>query len=52
MELKRILPLFPRKPHPIPDQNGQNLYPFSDRKGAKTLPFGAAQTHMIVQLRV
>ena len=23
------------------DHNGQNLYPFSDRNGAKTLPFGA-----------
>ena len=28
------------------DQNGQNEYPFSDQNGAKTLPDGAAHTHM------
>ena len=39
-------PYFPRKPHPIPDQNGQSVYPFSDQKGPKTLPFGAAHTYM------
>jgi len=27
------------KPHPISDQNGQNLYPISDQKGSKTIPF-------------
>ena len=31
-------PVAPRKPNPIPDQNGQGLYPFSDQNGAKTLP--------------
>ena len=31
---------------PIPDQNGQNVYPFSDQNGAKTLPDGAAHTYM------
>ena len=34
------------KPYPIPDQNGQNLNPFSDQNGAKTIPFGAAHTYM------
>ena len=28
------------------DKNGQNLYPFTDRNDAKTIPFGAAQTCM------
>ena len=32
------------KPHPISDQNGQNLYPISE-KGSKTIPFGAAHTY-------
>ena len=32
------LPQFPRKPYPIPDQNGQN--------GVKTPPDGAAHTHI------
>ena len=36
---------FPCKPYPMPDQNGQNLYLFSDQNGAKTLPFGAAHTY-------
>ena len=40
------LPQFPGKLYPIPDQNGQNVYPFLDRKGAKTIPFGAAHTYM------
>ena len=26
------LPWFPRKPYPIPDQNGQSVYPISDQK--------------------
>ena len=30
----------------IPDQKGQNLYPFSDQKGAKTVPVRAAHTYM------
>ena len=29
------LPQFPRKPCPIPDQNGESLYPFSDLNSAK-----------------
>ena len=33
-------------PNPIPDQNGQSVYPFSDQNGAKTLPGGAAYTYM------
>ena len=37
---------FPRKPYPIPGQNGQSLYPFSDQNGAKTIPFGAAHTYV------
>ena len=28
------------------DQTEQSLYPFSDQKGPKTLPFGAAHTYM------
>ena len=38
----------PRKPYPIPDQNGQSVYPFSDQNGAQThrpTP-GAAYTYM------
>ena len=27
-----------REPYPIPDQNGQSVYPFSDLKGPKTVP--------------
>ena len=34
------------KPHPISDQDGQNLYPISDQKGSKTMPFGAADTYI------
>ena len=40
------LPWFPRKPNPIPDQNGRSLHSFSDQKGPKTLPFEAAHTYM------
>ena len=36
---------FPREPYPIPDPNGQSLYPFLDQNGARTLPFGAAHTY-------
>ena len=35
-----------RKPYPIPDQNGQNLEPFSDQNRVKVKPFGAAHTYM------
>ena len=31
----------------IPDQNEQRVYPFSDQKGPKTIPFGAAHTYMV-----
>ena len=34
------------KPHPISDQNGQNLCPISDHKGSKTIPFGVAHTYI------
>ena len=34
------------KPHAISDQNGPNLYPTSDQKGSKTIPFGAAHTYI------
>ena len=40
------LPKFPRKPYPIPDENGQSEYPFSDQKGAKSLPDGVAHTYI------
>ena len=29
-----------KKPFPIPEQNGQSVFPFSDQNGAKTLPDG------------
>ena len=45
------LPQFPQKPYPIPVQNGQRLYPFSDQNGTKTLPDGAAHTY-IAYIRV
>ena len=31
---------------PAPDHNCQNLYPFSDQNGSKTIPFGAAHTYI------
>ena len=45
---KRIHTLlqFPQKPYLIPDQNGQSVHPFSDQRGAKTPPDGAAHTYM------
>ena len=40
-------PQFPRKPHPIPNPNGQSVYyQFSDQKGPKTIPFGAVHTYL------
>ena len=36
----KYLHAFPRKPYPNSDQNKQNLYPFSDQNGAKTISFG------------
>ena len=36
----------PQKPDPISDHNCQNLYPFSDQNGSKTIPFGAAHTYI------
>ena len=39
---------FPRKLLPIPDQNGQSIYRFSDQIGAQTIPsFGATHTFMV-----
>ena len=35
-----------KKPYPIPVQNGQSVYPFSDQNGAKILPDGAAHTYI------
>ena len=32
-------------PFPISDQNGQSVYPSSDQRGPKTIPFGAAHTY-------
>ena len=32
---------------PIPDQNGQNLYPFTDQNFAKTLPSEEAHIALI-----
>ena len=46
-----ILSKFPRK-HPIPDQNGQSLYQFSDQNGTKTRPDGAAHTYMAYKWEV
>ena len=37
---------FSRKPYPITDQNGQNLYLFSGQKRAKTLSDEAAHTYI------
>ena len=34
------------KPYPIPDQNRQSVYPFSDQNSAKTLSDGAAHTYI------
>ena len=36
----------PQKPDLISDRNCQNLYPFSDQNGSKTIPFGAAHTYI------
>ena len=36
----------PQKPDPISDRNCQNLYPFLDQNGSKTIPFGAAHTYI------
>ena len=37
---------FPRKPYPIPDQNGQSVFPFSVQIVPNTLSFGPAHTYM------
>ena len=34
------------KPYPISDQNGRNWYAISHQTGWKTIPFGAAHTHI------
>ena len=36
----------PQKPNPIPEQNRQSLYSFSDQNASKTLPFVAAHTYI------
>ena len=36
----------PPKPDPISDHNCQNVHPFSDQSGSKTIPFGAAHTYI------
>ena len=41
-----ILSVVPSKTIPDSRQNGQSVYPFSDQKGPKTIPFGAADTYM------
>ena len=35
-----------KKPFPIPEQNGQSVFPFSDQNGAKTLPDGGGSTYL------
>ena len=37
---------FPPEPYPIPDPNGQSLYPLSVQNGAKPYPLWAAHTYM------
>ena len=39
------------KPNPIPDENGQSVYPFSDQNGPKTLPDGEAHTSDMSYIR-
>ena len=39
-------PYFAPKPYPIPDQNGQSVYPFSDQKGPKAIPLRVAHIYM------
>ena len=34
------------KTHAIAEENGQNLYPFSDQKSSKTIPFGTAHPYV------
>ena len=50
LELKRQIRLYafvvPLKTIPISGHDGQNLYPFSDQNGSKTIPFGAAHTYI------
>ena len=50
LELKRQIRLYalmvPLKTIPISDHNGQNLYPFSDQNGSKTIPWGAAHIYI------
>ena len=51
MEMKRELrsyaPVVPTKTIPgLQSKMGQSLYPFSDQKDPKALPFGVARTYM------
>ena len=41
-----VVPSRTEKLYPIPDQNGQNVYPFLDRNGAIPILFGEAHTYM------
>ena len=41
----------PPKLYPIPVQNGQSLYPFSDQNDWKSIPFGAAHTDIMAYIR-
>ena len=40
-----------KKPFPIPEQNGQSVFPFSDQNGAKTLPDGGGGHIPIAYIR-
>ena len=51
LELKRQIRaytafFFPRKPHPITNQNEQSVYPFLDQNSAKTISFGLAHANL------
>ena len=43
-------PYLLHKPYPIPHQNEQSLYPFSDQNGAKTLPYPPPPPRKILAL--
>ena len=36
-------------PYPIPDRNGQNVYPFSDQKAQKPYPLGRHMPIMVLE---
>ena len=45
-KIRSYTPVVPSKTITDSRQNGQNIYPFSDQNGAKTVPLGSAQTYM------